>query len=541
MDEKKAEEIALFRYGLIVPFLGMEEPLWGERGKLLEELTARHHQIPFSQKMTVGQSTIRRYLQLYRQSGFEALKPRTRKDILTSRSIPEELIARAIAIKEEAPERSVRKIIRILELEGLAPEGSIKKSTLSHLLDRRGYSRGNFKGHQPKVFGRFEASTPNQIWQSDCLHGPHLPDPRNPEKSRKTFLFVFLDDFSRLVPHAEFYFEERLPRLENTLKKGFLKRGIPEIIYVDNGQVYCSHQLSTICAQLGIKKISCMPYSPQGKGKVERFLGFVRSDFLTEVRLSGVKTLEELNDLFWAWLEVEYHQKPHGETKEPPLIRWAKHLLNFRKAEPSELASIFLWKEKRKSSKTSLISLCGNEYELSPHLADRWVEVRFNPFDLSQVLIYYNGQFYEKARPFVAKRWVHKQVEDLKEKPEVKPPQADYLKVLKAHHHQMKIKEVEKLQFQELPKNPEKGDFQLPHFIRLVARCLKRRLEELDPQELEALGDFWERYGPLEVATCGIALLKAISDKGSTQHLSFYLEVIKEEQIKIKEESLKTP
>ncbi|CAO0819724.1 hypothetical protein DFAR_1100018 [Desulfarculales bacterium] len=43
---------------------------------------------------------------------------------------------------------------------------------------------------------------PNDIWQSDVMHGPMLLVVRN---QRKTYLFAFIDDRSRLIVHAEFY------------------------------------------------------------------------------------------------------------------------------------------------------------------------------------------------------------------------------------------------------------------------------------------------------------------------------------------------
>lgn len=482
----------------------------------------------------VGESTIRRYLKLYRQGGFEALKPKTRSDILTSRTIPEEVLQMATALKEEAPQRSVRKLISILEKEGLTGPGQIKQSTLSRLLSQRGYSTPQLKGKK-KLLGRFQADHPNQIWQSDCLYGPYLPDPNNPEKTKRTYLFAFIDDFSRLVPHGEFYWEEKLPRLENTLKKALLKRGIPEIIYVDNHQVYSAHQMSAICAELAIRKISCRPYSPEGKGKIEKFQGFVTSDFLIEVRLTPIKTLQELNEAFWAWLEVEYHQKIHSETGEEPLHRWTNNIKNLRHTSPQQLARIFLWRAQRKASKTNLISLEGNQYELDPHLAGRWVEVRYNPFDLSEVHIYYHGQFHQKATPFTISRWTHKKVEGLEQKPH-RTTGIDYLKTLKQKHHQMKRDSVEKLGFCKPSGQPPQGTFQMAHFIRNLAKSLGRKQEELEPKELELIKLTWEQYGPFTEQAVAIALGKAITAKGTDQHISFYLEAVKEQNRKFKED-----
>ena len=97
--------------------------------------------------------------------------------------------------------------------------------------------------------------------------GPWLPDPNAPGKKRRAHLFCFLDDHSRLVPYAEFFFDEALPRLERVLKVGILRRGLPKAMYVDNGKVYAAHQFEAACASLGIRKLHTAPYSPEVEGQ----------------------------------------------------------------------------------------------------------------------------------------------------------------------------------------------------------------------------------------------------------------------------------
>ena len=49
-------------------------------------------------------------------------------------------------------------------------------------------------------------------------------------------------------------------------KQALMRRGIPKRLYVDNGALYRSTQLSLVCAKLGITLIHARPYLPQGKG-----------------------------------------------------------------------------------------------------------------------------------------------------------------------------------------------------------------------------------------------------------------------------------
>lgn len=146
----------------------------------------------------------------------------------------------------------------------------INAHTLTTQLRQRGHSR-RLLGHASLAFRRFEREHSNSLWQGDAMVGPWPPDPEVAGKKRRAHLFCFLDDHSRLVPHAEFFWDEALPRLERVLKVAVLRRGVPQAIYVDNGQVYSANQFAAACATLGIQRIQTAPYSPESKGKQERF------------------------------------------------------------------------------------------------------------------------------------------------------------------------------------------------------------------------------------------------------------------------------
>jgi len=114
MDENKREEIALFRYGIILPFLSQDELEWGVKGEMLRRLENKDYDIPHSEKHTVDQETIRKWLYSYQEKGFDGLKPKDRSDIGKIRSIDPEVYEMAVKLKQEAPGRGVAKIIRIM-------------------------------------------------------------------------------------------------------------------------------------------------------------------------------------------------------------------------------------------------------------------------------------------------------------------------------------------------------------------------------------------------------------------------------------------
>ncbi len=204
--EDRRTEIALFRYTLILPFLRDEYPPGGKQ-RLREQIASRHYDVPNSSRSTVSPSTLARWERIYRQDGFDGLKPKRRSDRGQSRAISEETLDRAETLKREQPHRSARSIIKILSLDQTnpIPEERIAPRTLRRHLARRDATTAQLLDEQrPKPYRRFERNHFGDLWQGDAMHGPYLPDPANPGQERQVFLFAFIDDHSRLVPHAQF-------------------------------------------------------------------------------------------------------------------------------------------------------------------------------------------------------------------------------------------------------------------------------------------------------------------------------------------------
>jgi putative transposase len=427
-------EIALFRYGLIAPLLF--DPLAaGELEKALRQIASKRYAIPYSTRTQVGVSTLRRYLKLYNQGGFEALRPKGRSDKGHPRAFSTLVVEKAVALREEQPARTTTTLVDILKRDPeFTPEQIPNTHTLASHLRTQGKTR-RLLAQKPRTYRRFEREHANSCWQGDMLFGPWLPDPHAPGKKRRAHLFCFLDDHSRLVPHAEFFLEEAMPRMERVLKVGILKRGVPEMIYVDNGKVYQATQFAVACASLGIRCVHGAPYSPEGRGKQERFFETVRLQFLPEVEQSEIATLEELNQSFWAWLELVYHQRVHSETGQTPLVRYQADIGQVKSADPETIRKAFLWREERKVRKDGCIELQGNTYQVDPSFAGRKIQLRFDPFDLSRIELFFGGNAFGLATVIQQGRQKHIAVEKLATQPPPLPKSKsslDYLAALRA-------------------------------------------------------------------------------------------------------------
>jgi len=461
-DDDRCIQIALFRYTLILPLLRGEHPPGGKE-RLRVQIAAHSHDIPCSARRRVSPTTLARWERLYQKHGFDGLKPKPRRDRGQPRALSPETIDRAETLKREQPRRSARSIIAILSRDQTnpIPEERIAPRTLRRQLALRDATTAQLLSQQrPKPYRRFERSHFGDLWQGDCMDGPYLPDPADPEETRQVFLFAFLDDHTRLCLHAQFYWNEQLPRLEDCFKRALLRYGCPLAIYVDQGKVYTSKQLDTICARLGIQRILATPYSPEGKGKIERFFGFVRSDFLPELAHSSVTTLHQLNESLLAWLEVVYHRKLHAETGQAPLERFRQdpHPAT-RPVDPQQLRQAFLHGAQRKVTKTATVSFRGNRYRVPAFLRGQSVELRFDPFDLTQIELYFRDTFIELAEPERIVTTVHPDVE-ADPLPAPPPPGTglDYLALLRAERERLLQAQLEGIHFSQLgPPGPQAG------------------------------------------------------------------------------------
>jgi putative transposase len=194
----------------------------------------------------------------------------------------------------------------------------------------------------------------------------------NPNKRKLAKLCLILDDHSRFVVHGQFYWDEKMPSLEDSLKKAIEKRGIPDQCYSDNGAAFSAGHIAHICARLGIRLSHTRPYKPQGKGKSERMFGFVDTSFLpiamNKISKNLICTLEDLNLELQDWLEEHYHARKHGETGESPRIRMARHPVRQLPYSKQELRRLFFLEETRKVDKTGMVSLDGLTYQVPAEL-----------------------------------------------------------------------------------------------------------------------------------------------------------------------------
>jgi transposase len=267
MNEEAKQRIAQFRFAVIADFMGARKLSKQERKRLLMEKSASEWDIPHSGRSHISRSTIKRWIRLYEKSGgrIESLYPDERDDRGKTRAIDEETALALVNLKREFKGASLPVILREARQRKMLPMNfRAGYATIYRLFKRHGVLNEDTVNIDRR---RFEADLANDIWQSDCMHGPKA-DVEG--KMRKTYLFAFIDDMSRLIVHAEFYLHERLDFYTDAFIKALSKRGLPRKLYIDNAPAFRSHHLAHATASLGIALIHSKPYQPEGRGKIER-------------------------------------------------------------------------------------------------------------------------------------------------------------------------------------------------------------------------------------------------------------------------------
>jgi transposase InsO family protein len=383
MNKELAERIALFRFGVIAPLVDRHLSR-GERERIITQIISATWQIPGSSRSSIGRSTVEKWLYRYLKSGadIESLKPQQRSDKGNCRSMDSETEAALVALKQEFRGYSLQALLQVARQRAIiGTRFRASKQSIYRLFARHGL--GGSISH-PVDRRKFEAELPNDLWQSDCMHGPKVTVEGT---MRKTYLFAIIDDHSRLIPHAQFYLHENIECFRDCLIQALEKRGLPRRLYVDNGSAFRTHQLRYGCARLGIALLHSQPGVPEGRGKIERLFRTVRSQLMPV--LTTATTLDELNAGLTRWIDEDYQQRKHSSTSQTPLERYLTHLHALR-AAPNDLRDHFRIPARRKVDKDRSVSLNGRLYEAPTGLIGQWVTLLYHKHDMNRVEVIFD-------------------------------------------------------------------------------------------------------------------------------------------------------
>jgi transposase InsO family protein len=233
-----------------------------------------------SKQATVGEAAaevglsrrhLHRLLARYREGGLDALEPRSRRPKTTPNQTPGPIRERVIELRGELRDSGLDAgpvtIAWHLEREGHRAPST---STIRRILHQAGLVTPEPRKRPRSSYARFEASQPNETWQSDSTHW-RLADGTDVE------ILNWLDDHSRYLVSCAAHQPVSGETVVASLLEAVGEYGPPASTLTDNASVYTSrftggrNAFEYLLAHLGVRQKNGSPGHPQTQGKIERF------------------------------------------------------------------------------------------------------------------------------------------------------------------------------------------------------------------------------------------------------------------------------
>jgi len=211
-------------------------------------------------------------------------------------------------------------------------------------------------------------------------------------------IFLAVLGYSRLK-----YLKLTLDRSQPTLFSCLLKtfeyfQGIPKELLFDNMKTVVDYSRSTFskvelnerfryfAADAGFQTITCRPYRPQTKGKVESLAKLTDRLLVYNEEFDTLEDLEQLVDSF----NEEINQEISQATGERPISRYQKEKEYLNPLVPLDVLHAYIRQPKQyKVSKESMIQYRGNKYSVPTRYIGRHVTLQET--ENLRLSIYYNG------------------------------------------------------------------------------------------------------------------------------------------------------
>jgi transposase InsO family protein len=257
------------------------------------------------------------WLQRYRSGGRTGLEDRSRRPRSSPLQTPAHVEEVVVRLRREHPAWGGRKLRTVLLAKGTKDVPSA--STITEIL-RRHQLLDPEETAAHRAFTRFEAPSPNDLWQMD--YKGHFPL----VGSGRCHPLTMLDDHTRFDIGLRALADERGPTVKEELVRVFRRYGLPNRILCDNGTPWgCSGLQSRTSLEVWLLHLDVMvihgrPWHPQTQGKGERFHRTLQRELLST---RSFDTLDQAQAAFDDWRHVYNHIRPHEALGlVPPIARY---------------------------------------------------------------------------------------------------------------------------------------------------------------------------------------------------------------------------
>jgi transposase InsO family protein len=268
---------------------------------------------------TYGVSTSWLYelLARYRDEGAAVFEPRSRRPDTNPKATPLKVVDLIVRLRKELAEQGLDAGPETITWH-LAHHHAVtvSRATVARHLAARGMVVPQPKKRPRSSYVRFEASQPNECWQSDFTH--HRLTRPDGRPGPDTEVLSWLDDCSRFALRITAHHRVTGSIVLTEFRNAVATHGIPASTLTDNGMVFTTrlsggkggrNHLETELRRLGVDQKNGRPWHPQTQGKVERFQQTMKKWLRAQPdQPTTIAELQTLLDTF----TIEYNQRrPH--------------------------------------------------------------------------------------------------------------------------------------------------------------------------------------------------------------------------------------
>lgn len=380
MEENLRNQIALFRYGILAPYIQRQvdtKAPW----TFFRDAADKKYQYIDGTFRSVSPSSIERWLKSYNEKGFDGLKPLGRSDVGKQRKIDDELSKKITYYVEEYPRLPATQIYEKLINTNEITSKELSLSTVTRFVTTIKKS----KGLKPITeYKRYEKEHINEVWYGDTTYGPYITIDG---KKRRVYIIALIDDASRKITACEAFLEDNYINLMKVIKSGISSCGKPKLFSFDNGANYRSNQMTLLGARIGVAINYCPAYTPTSKAKVERFFLTLKNQYLCLIKPNDYHDLDTFNKDLRAYIQ-KYNTTPHSSLEDnmSPNDRFYKESNIIIEMSQEKIEKSFLLELERTVTPDSVIKIDNIEYEVDYHYQNQKILLRYSP-DLSKVYV----------------------------------------------------------------------------------------------------------------------------------------------------------
>lgn len=388
IDDQFIIEIAYFRFALIAPVI---QGIFTEPTKTAyyRRITEKELALPTGETILYNPKTLEKWESYYRRFGMDGLMPKKRSDTGVPRVLNESAISEVYRLRDKFPRINATLIYSKLIEDGFINQSEVSVSSVQRFIKHNNLrSAINLNQKDRKAF---EAAFPTEMYQADTCYTTYI---RENGKLRRTYLIHIIDDHSRLIVGARFFYNDNAYNFQLVLKDTIARYGLCNKLYLDNGSTYSNTQLSLICGSLAIVKIHTPIRDGASKGKVERSFKTIKESWLDGFDPSEVSSLEELNRLL-----ADYARKRNTAINknihETPIERYQRGIGHVRPPKSKEwLNECFMNRTTRKVNLDATISIDSVYYDVPMQFIRSKVEIRYLPDQMQDAYIFFEGTAY---------------------------------------------------------------------------------------------------------------------------------------------------